>query len=684
MSQAVQVAEVRRVRVALAGNPNVGKSAVFNALTGGRAFVGNWPGVTVERKVGYRRVDGLELEVVDLPGTYSLSGQSVDEKIAKNYIVNERPDVVVNVVSAANLERNLYLTLLLAEAEVNLVIALNMIDVAESQGYRVNAKRLEELLGVPVVPMVAIKGVGARELLDAIVEAVKRPRKPRRISYGREVEEAISRIAEVLAKDPELSSKYSLRWLAIRLLEGDEDVVEVVKASRIGGEVLKIVEEERRKLERAYGDVEAFIASRRFEAAARIARSVLEAVKPAKVSVTDVIDAVLAHRLAGLLAAIAFLYLVFRFAFEVSAPFSTLIDLFFNDWLYGLVESAPIDEALKSFLADGVIAGIGSVLVFLPVIAFFYIGLAVLEDVGYMARIAFVLDRLVSGFGVSGKAIIPLIIGFGCNVPAVMATRTIEDENERKTAALMAPFASCTARLPVYLVVGGALFAAEVGLVVLSLYALGIAVALLTALLLRRTVFSGPSIGFIMELPPYLMPSLRNVGVKTWERTKRFLIKAGVVIFAAVVLTWLLSVTGPAGWLGPMALEDPELLGESWMGVLGKALQPLFAPMGWDWRAIAALAFGFIAKENVVSTMAVLYGVAGEEELHTVLAKVFTPVTAYAYLVFVLLYVPCAATLATIRGELGWKYALLALGYEIAVAYIAALAVVGVGSLLAG
>ncbi len=683
-SASVQEVKAKRLRVALIGNPNVGKSAVFNALTGGRAFVGNWPGVTVEKKVGKLRVDGVEFEVVDLPGTYSLAGQSIDEKIAKNYLVEEKPEVVVNIVNAANLERNLYLTLLLLEAGVNLVVALNMVDIAESQGVRVNAKKLSEILGVPVVPMIAVKGVGVEELKKAILEAARRPRRGKTISYGPEIEEAIREIVKVLSEDAELASKYSLRWLAIRLLEGDEDVRRIVERSRVGARVFQVVDKIRARLEEKFGDVEAYIASRRFEAAARIARSVIELVKPVKVTVTDVLDAVLAHRFAGLLAALAFLYLVFRFAFEVSAPLSTLVDMFFNEWLYGLIASSNLDPVLKSFLADGVVAGVGAVLVFLPVIAFFYIGLAILEDVGYMARIAFVLDRLVSSFGVSGKAIIPLIVGFGCNVPAVMATRTIEDENERKTAALIAPFASCSARLPVYLVVGGALFAAQAGLVVLSLYALGIAVALATALILRKTVFRGPSIGFIMELPAYIMPSGRNVAVKTWERTKRFLIKAGVVIFLAVALVWALSVTGPAGWLGPEALEDPALLEQSWVGVIGKGLEPVFAPMGWDWRAVAALFFGFLAKENVVSTMAVLYGAAGEEELTTLLSNVFTPVTAYAYMVFVLLYVPCVATLAAIRGELGMKYALLALVYELAIAYVLALLVTSVGMLIAG
>jgi ferrous iron transport protein B len=673
--------------IALAGIPNSGKSSIFNRLTGGRAWVGNWPGVTVEKKIGRIRADSIEIEVVDLPGIYGLTAYSVDELIARNFILEENPDIIVTIANATNLERSLYLIISLLELGANVIVALNMIDLARGQGIEIDHNLLSKLLGVPVVPTVAISGVGIEELRKTIINSLgKEYRNVKIVDYGKDVEEAISKIENLIKeKLPSIAIKYTTRWLAIKLLEGDEEVIKKVKAIDGGEAVLLEVDNIRRELQEKIGDIAIYMAERRYQKVLEIVRKVVKQVRVRKVTWTDLLDSVLTHRVLGVFPAIVILYLLFRFAFEVSAPFVDLFDVLINgylhDWVLGL-KSLP--SWLSSLLADGIIVGVGTVLTFLPLIVFFFLGLAFLEDVGYMSRIAYLVDKIFTKFGLSGKTIIPLVIGFGCNVPAVMAARTIEDENERKATALIAPLASCSARLPVYLVIASAIFGAAASLATLSMYIWSILLALVVGLALRKLLFKGPSTGFVMELPPYIMPRLGIISMKMWERSKKFLYKAGTVIFLGVLIVWALSVTGPSGFLGSEALSSLSLLEKSWAGVLGKAFSDtVFKPLGWDWRASAALIFGFIAKEVVVGTMAMLYGV-GEEGLAKAIAKAhaFTPLTGYAYMLFVLVYVPCVATLATIRSELGLKYALLALAYELVLAYLLALGVVGAGHLV--
>jgi len=671
------------IKVALVGIPNVGKSLIFNRLTGGKAWVGNWPGVTVEKKIGKLRINGAEAEVVDLPGIYSLTAYSIDELIARNFIIEENPDVVVCIASAVNLERSLYLAISLLELGANVVLDLNMIDLAEKEGYKVDSARLGGLLGVPVIETIATTGYGIDKLKNAIRKALQeKGRNVRIVNYGREVEEAIEKLEKLIEElTPELTSKYPARWLAIKLLEGDSDVLsKVVKLPR-GEAVVSHARSLKECLERKVGDLESYIIKRRYERVLEITKAVVRKVVAPAISLTDAIDSVLTHKVLGIPFALSILYLLFRFAFEVSTPFVDLIDVAINGYLHDLVIGiTTLPEWLTSLLADGVIAGVGTVLTFLPVVAFFFLGFAVFEDVGYIARIAFLVDKLFSKFNLPGKTIIPLIIGFGCNVPGVMATRTIEDENDRKTAALIAPLASCNARLPVYLVIGAAVLGYSAGFAVLSMYALGILLALLMGFAFRRFLFRGLSSGFVMELPPYMKPNIGNVAMKTWERTKKFLFKAGTVIFLGAVVVWFLSVTGPTGYLGPDHIE------ESFAGIIGNWLSStILKPLGWDWRASVALLFGFIAKEVVVGTFGVLYGVGEEEETvaHAIAEHhSFTPLTGYAYMAFVLIYIPCVATLAAIRGELGLKYAILALVYEIVLAYVVALIIVAGGHAL--
>ncbi len=665
--------------IALIGNPNVGKTTIFNALTGLKQHVGNWPGVTVEKKEGEFEHGGKRFHVVDLPGVYALTAYSIDEKIARDFIVREKPDLVVDIVDASNLQRNLYLTLQLLEIGANILVALNKIDLAEEKGIKIDPKELERGLGVPVVPMVASRGEGIKELKDAILKNLGR--KPEPVRYPN-FEPYIERLIRIIGLDGRLAEEYNPRWLAIKLLEGDEDAKGIIEGSPLRDEIMRELIEVKKELQKKHGDIELAIADERYGIISKIAESSIVE-REERMTFSEMLDEVLTHKYLGIPIFIGVMWAVFKFTFDVSAPFSDIIDGFFS-WLGDSVGAHISNDALSSLLRDGIIAGLGSVLVFLPPIAFLFLAFSWLEDSGYMARAAFVMDRVMHRFGLHGKSVIPMIMGFGCNVPAIMATRTLEDEKDRLLTILVNPLMSCSARLPVYMLFAGAFFAGREGTAITSMYLLGIGLALVIAWLFRKAIFKGEPSYFIMELPPYNRPNWRAIIGATWSRTEKFLRKAGTIIFAGVVVVWLLSVTGPGGYLGSEALENGALLSKSWVAVIGHALQLLFSPMGWDWRAGVALFFGFIAKEVVVGTLGVLYGV-GEENLPHVIAAsgTFTPVTAYAFMAFVLIYVPCVATIGAIKGEAGWKWALFAVVYELILAYIVALAIVGIGGALA-
>lgn len=675
-----EVRALSALKIALAGNPNVGKSAIFNRLTGGRAWVGNWPGVTVEKRVGRLRHRGMELEVVDLPGIYSLTTYSVDEVVARNFILKEKPAVVVQIVNAVNLERNLYLTLQLLEMGARVVIALNMIDLAESSGIEIDVKGLEDALKTPVVPTVAVKGRGISELIERVVEAASSSCPSFRINYGEAVETALEKLEKAVKSDDALTSTFNSRWVAVRLLEGDEELEKTLKDMG-RGDVVRKAEELRRELGRKLGgSVEDWMVEKRYRFILSISRRYVKRGSE-RPTLSEQVDKFITHPFFGPLILLSVLYAVFRLAFDAAAPLTEIIDWIFSDYLYGLITSFSLPPILSSLLADGLIAGVGFILVFIPNIALLFMALAILEDIGYLSRIAFLADKVMNKLGLSGKTIIPLMLGFGCNVPAIMATRTLEDERDRKTVALMVPLMSCSARLPVYLVFALAFFRAHQALVVISMYLIGVGLAAFTGFTLKHTFFQSPLTGFVMEMPPYLAPSPRNVLIKTWERTKRFLVNAGTIILLGALAVWILITTGPDGYLGPEALHDPELTSASWIALAGKFLEPVFSPMGWDWRAAASLIFGFVAKEVVVSSMGVIYG-AGEEGLTAVLSQVFTPLSAFAFMAFTLIYVPCLATVATLRSELGVKYALIAVAYELILAYLVALTITVIGGVI--
>jgi ferrous iron transport protein B len=603
------------ITIALAGNPNVGKSTIFNALTGSRQHVGNWPGKTVEKKEGRLQVGDQEILIVDLPGTYSLTAYSIEEIIARDFIINEKPTAVVAVVDASNLERNLYLVAQLIELDVPVIIALNMTDVATSRGLRIDAGRLSQRLGgIPVVETVGNRNLGLAQLTQAITQVTAQliqalPRTGYDGVLGTEMAALEAQIKEY----PPLAQKYQPFWLATKLLEVDPAVTDLLQAH---GHLLESAAVARARIEAATGeDAETLIADRRYTYIGSVIDTVLERPSHTILTTSDKLDEIITHRIWGVPIFLLMMWFVFQFTANVSAPFLDWVDLFINETVYGWAGSLMGvlglgDTWLAALLTDGVIAGVGGVLVFVPVLLFLYFALAVLEDSGYMARAAFVMDRVMRWMGLHGKSFLPMIVGFGCTVPAVYATRTLESEKDRKLTGFLATFMSCGARLPVYVVFGAAFFGASSGNLIFAMYILGIAVALATGFALKNSVYKGqPPAPFVMELPPYRMPRLGDVWRQMWERTEGFLIKAGTVILAASIVLWLLMALPGRAHAGSFNSVAPE---DSLFGMASGAVAPLFQPAGFgSWQASGSLITGFLAKEVIVGTMSQIY--AGEE-----------------------------------------------------------------------
>jgi ferrous iron transport protein B len=664
------------IRVALIGNPNVGKTSVFNAITGLRQHVGNWPGVTVEKKTGKATHKGTELEITDLPGTYSLAAFSKDEIIARDFIIDESPDVVVQVVDATNLERNLYLTTQLMELGSKVVIALNMSDLVKSKGDRVETSKLADLLEVPVVQTVGSQGEGITDLLEAVVSVANRPKSYElELTYGSEIESKVLELQKELQHDKELVAKYPSRWFSIKLLEGDENIQEKLAISSVADAVknkLDAMDPER---------LESHIADKRYRSISTIISQVCNFSKR-KISRSEMIDRVVTHKFLSIPVFLTMLWAAFEITFSFATPFMNIIDLGFG-WLAGSLRNAITIPWLSSLIADGAIAGVGSVLIFLPNIMLLFFMLALLGDSGYMARAAFIMDKPMSKISLHGKSFIPMLMGFGCNVPAIMATRTIEDKHDRLVTILITPFSSCGARLPVYVLLAGAFFGKSAGSVIFAMYALGIFVAILSAKLLRGTVVRGEASPFIMELPPYRLPTLKNSFMQMWERGAIYLRKAGGIILVGVVTVWLLAAIPAPGTGGSFASEDIYGTTDSLIGYLGKLLNPLVSPLGFDWRIAVALIFGFVAKEIVVGSMGTLYG-AGEDEgrLSDILtAGAMSPLAALGLMVFTLLYVPCIACIGVIKRETGsWKWTAFQAVYGTGIAWLFAFIIFQVGS----
>ena len=599
--------------VALAGNPNVGKSTIFNALTGSQQHVGNWPGKTVEKKEGRLRFGTEDIFVIDLPGTYSLTAYSIEEIITRDYIVHEHPSAVVVVVDASNLERNLYLVAQIIELRIPVIIALNMADLATSRGMRIDVDELSSRLGgIPIVKTIGNRRRGIDELKEAIAQVAANPRDAElQVDYRGVVRDEILIIEELIARDEPLAKAYDPHWLAVKLLEADPGIDRALMGSGMG-DLVTAADEARTRIEEKTGEeADTIIADQRYTFVNSVIDSVLVRPRETVFTGSDRIDRIVTHKIWGLPIFLLTMWIVFQFTANVSAPYLDWIDVFFNEVVYGWAQGLMVFLGLggtwfASLVTDGMIAGLGGVLVFIPVLLFLYLALAVLEDSGYMSRAAFVMDRVMRWMGLHGKSFLPMIVGFGCTVPAVYATRTLENEKDRKLTGFLATFMSCGARLPVYVVFGAAFFGSASGNLIFAMYLLGIAVALVIGLTLKHTVYKGkPPAPFVMELPPYRLPRGGDVWRHMWKRTKGFVIKAGtVILFTSIVLWFLMAIpAGSAkGTFNNVPAED------SVFGALSGAAAPLLAPAGFGtWEASGSLITGFVAKEVIVGTMNQIY-----------------------------------------------------------------------------
>ncbi|MBU2700626.1 ferrous iron transport protein B [Sporomusaceae bacterium BoRhaA] len=777
--------EAKKLRIALAGNPNSGKTTIFNNLTGSRQHVGNYSGVTVEKKEGTRRFKEYDLLLVDLPGTYSLTTYSPEEVVARDFIVQEKPDVVVDILDAANLERNLYLAVQLLELERPFVLALNMVDVAESQGLMIQDKILAEKLSVPVARMIGNRGEGTERMLESVVQAAQQSARSFSIDYGKTIEEPIQELVNQLSALSQ-DLKYPIRWMALKLLENDQDIMGRIQNVAGGPAIIAHAKTLRETLQKDFDeDPEMTIATLRYQFVGDLYRQAVSGRPEHAVTLSDKIDKVLTNRVLGIPIFLGMMWIVFTLVFTVGK--------YPQDWLaQGIkVGSALVGQALpegdlKSLIVDGIFGGVGSVISFLPLILILFLAISLLEDTGYMARAAFVMDRIMRKVGLHGKSFIPLLLGFGCGVPAIMGTRTLENPRDRLVTILVSPLMSCSARLPIYSVLIAAFFHDDVaGNVLFSIYLLGIVLAILMARIFRSVLFKGVTEPFIMELPPYHLPTIKSVFIHMWERSVLYLKKAGTIILAVSIIMWFLTnfpsnveyskdyeaaaeqaevqftqrvnteINEPLNIanidennalkdtidkilavqedfkkatedlddddsqlavlsakqesdLKTIEEEQPEIfesanhyaelkgdledakdeldkekgaekIGQSYAGTIGKFLEPVMAPLGFDWKINIALIAGFSAKEVVVGTLGTIYSVGdvGEKTLplQTALAAdpAFNPLIAYTLMVFCLVYSPCLAAVATIKRETNsWKWAIFASAYTTSLAWVLA------------
>ena len=674
----------RTMRVALAGNPNCGKTTLFNALTGSNQYVGNWPGVTVEKKEGIAKLGELSFTVVDLPGIYSLSPYSMEEMVARKFILQEQPDAIIDIVDATNLERNLYLTMQLLELERPVVLAVNFMDEVEKKGDSIDCSRLSAQLGVPVVPISARDSVN----IDRLVQEAHR-----QMHTGLTVEpddlyddftHAIHHRVGDLIHDRAYAKGIPAHWAAIKLLGGDDEVARDLELDR---DTLDKIDAIAGEYEAAspLGDRETLLADSRYRFVERVVRSAVRRQSREGVrTLTERIDAVATHKYLAIPLFLTMMLLVFLVTFSgpgawLSDGIAWLVEEALCPGVDGWLTAIHAPGWLSGLLVDGLISGVGGVLTFLPMIALLFLFLSMLEDSGYMARAAFVMDRTLRHFGLSGKAFIPMLMGFGCTVPAVMGARTMENEKDRRMTILLVPFMSCGARLPIYGLMTAAFFPDHAGLVVFGLYLLGPLMAIVSGLLLKGRLFQGEPAPFLLELPPYRMPTLQNIWLHVWERVRDFLTRAGTVIAAMSVAVWFLQSFGP----GLRMVEDTA---DSILALVGGVVAPVFAPMGFGaWQAAVALLTGLIAKEAVVSSMSLFYGFSLTDyaAAGAAMAATFTPASALAFLTFCALYTPCVAAIATIRREMNsLSWTALALVWQLGVAWLAAFAVYQVAALL--
>ena len=711
----------RAINVALVGNPNCGKTSLFNIASGSHERVGNYSGVTVDAKEGYFDFQGYHFRIVDLPGTYSLSAYSPEELYVRKHIIDETPDIIINVVDSSNLERNLYLTTQLIDMNVRMVIALNMFDELEASGNKLDYLTLGRLMGVPMVPTVCRTGKGIERLFHVIInmyeggdfldkdgnispeiqkdmqdwhkayapdhdfgadEEEKHPHRVYRhihINHGPELERSIDEVKRAISRNESIRYKYSTRFLAIKLLENDKDLEQVARALPNGADILAARDKEEERLRRVLNEEsEQAITDAKYGFIAGALRETFVDNHREKSRATHFIDAIVTHRVWGYPIFFLFMYLMFEVTFTLGQYPMDWIEAGVA-WLGEYVSLHMPPGPLKDMLADGVIGGVGSVVVFLPNILILYFFISLMEDSGYMARAAFIMDKIMHKMGLHGKSFIPLIMGFGCNVPAIMASRTIENRKSRLVTMLVNPLMSCSARLPIYLLLTAAFFPRHASLVLLSVYALGIVLAILMARLFCRFLVKGDDTPFVMELPPYRLPTSKAIFRHTWEKGAQYLRKMGGIILVASIVIWALGYY-PRHAEYETVTEQQE---NSYIGRIGKAIEPVIEPLGFDWKLGVGILSGVGAKELVVSSLGVLYADDAEADAASLGERIpITPLVAFGYMAFVLIYFPCIATLAAIKGETGsWRWTLFVAAYTTVLAWVVSFAIYRVGGL---
>ncbi|SFU76925.1 ferrous iron transport protein B [Clostridium sp. DSM 8431] len=663
--------------IALAGNPNCGKTSLFNELTKAKQHVGNWPGVTVEKKEGILKYEGKEYTVVDLPGTYSLGAYSEDEIIARNYVINDKPDVIINVIDASNIERNLYLTLQLLEAGAKVIIALNMMDEAKNKNISIKINELSKKLGIPVIPTVALKGEGIDNLVK---EAIKFNVKGSNVkfNYGEEINKEIQTVSNLLDKEVK-GKNYTAEWAALKLIENDEHIKRELKIDE-NTKLEKQLELSCKTIEDSIGfEGEMAIVNERYNIISDILKGIITRESSNKVSTTDKIDKVVTNKFLGIPIFALIMLVMYEITFKIGSGLQDLVDGF----IAGLGETATLaltnvgaPDLLISIVGDGIFGGVGSVISFLPLIMVMYFLIGILEDSGYMARAAYVMDRLMRSLGLHGKTFVSMLVGSGCNVPGIMSTRTLESKKDRMIAILINPFVSCGARLPIYALFIEAFFDKYQALILFCLYATGIIVALIMGKIFSKTLFKGDTSYFVMELPTYKVPSLKNVFLLMWDKAGSFLKKAGKIILPVMIILAFLS-NFPSG-------VEPNSQ-ESVLGMIGERIAPIFTLAGFGtWQAGVSLLTGILAKESVIGTMGLIYaGVQEGPELVQAIQGVFTPLSAISFMVMSLLYTPCLVALGAIKRETNsWKWTGFAAVYTFIVAWIMSVLVYQIGTLL--
>ena len=717
------------INIALVGNPNSGKTTLFNFASGSHERVGNYSGVTVDAKEATMKRGSYSFRIVDLPGTYSITEYSPEELYVRMHITEKMPDIVVNVVDASNLERNLFLTTQLIDMNIKVVIALNMFDELGKSGARFDYEALGRMMGIPIIPTVASKGKGIDELLDRLIE-VYEDRDPMvrhiHINYGEDIEAAITSVQKGIRVNPEITDRFSSRYIAIKLLEGDKTTQSQLQQQGNIGALILLANSAIKKLEKEFGEKsETIITDAKYGFIdGALKETFVEKVRDKRTRKRE-LDDVLTHKLLGFPIFLFFMWLMFQATFTLGSYPMELIDTGVG-WLSNFLQTTMPEGALRDLLVDGIMGGVGGVIIFLPNILTLFFFISLMEDTGYMARASFIMDKLMHKIGLHGKSFIPLVMGFGCNVPAIMATRTLDNKKDRILTMIITPFMSCSARLPVYVLLISAFFPHNQGLVLFSIYIIGITLAILVAMVMKRVVFSKKDVPFVMELPPYRIPTLKNTTIHMWHKGVQYLKKMGNVILMASILIWALgyfprnvnysedfdvqinslqtnsqmSQEEKNHQIGSVEVKkEAERQEKSYIGKLGHAIEPVIEPLGYDWKMGVSILTGLAAKEIVISTMGILYqadlhadessdtlkeNLVRQEHTSGVLKgqRVFTPLVAFGFMLFVLIYFPCVAVIAAIKKESNWKWALFTMVYTTVIAWVVAFLTYQIGSLI--